>query len=196
MNARRVKKALLSYTKHELLEASKHLAEPLPASWLTELLAIDEGGDEIIARGDGFFEGSLAPSGDEHFLLRGEVRAPLSMPCGRCLGPANVDIQADMTILFAPAKPGRKVKGRTSADSEGEFEFDPSEAEMTFFEGDHVILDDVIREAIVLEIPISALCSEACPGINPTPVNLLDAPSHAIDPRLAQLAKFTDRLKK
>jgi uncharacterized protein len=194
MNTLRVKKAFLSYPKHELQDAPKHLAESLPASWLTELIAIE--GDELVARDDGFFEGELAPSGDELFLLRGIVRAHLSMPCGRCLGPAPVDIQGDVTILFAPVKPGRKVKGRTSADSEGEFEFDPSEAEMTFFEGDHIVLDEVLREAILLEVPISALCSEACPGINPTPVNLSDAPSRAIDPRLAQLAKFSDRLKK
>ena len=103
-----------------------------------------------------------------------------------------------------PAAAGRKPKGKTSKESEGEFEFDHDEADVATYDGETVVLDDLVREAIVLELPISPLCSEDCAGMRSDPslsrevVERLDQAK--IDPRLAPLAdlaaKMRDKLKK
>ena len=43
-----------------------------------------------------------------------------------------------------------------------------SEADLDEYDGERVVLDPFIREAILLELPSFPLCSEACPGIAPS----------------------------
>ena len=54
------------------------------------------------------------------------------------------------------------------ADSVGEeAELDEDESEVGFYEGDGVELNDVLREYVLLALPMQRLCSEACKGICP-----------------------------
>jgi uncharacterized protein len=62
-------------------------------------------------------------------------------------------------------------KGRWTREGDQDvYEFAGGEAEIDTYDGDEVVLDPYIREAILLEAPIFPLCSEACPGIGPLPV--------------------------
>jgi DUF177 domain-containing protein len=54
------------------------------------------------------------------------------------------------------------------ADGYGdEKEIDTGEAEMGFYEGDGVALNDVLREFILLTLPMQRVCRESCKGICP-----------------------------
>jgi uncharacterized protein len=86
------------------------------------------------------------------------------------------------------------VKGRRSKDSEGEFEFDRDEADVATYDGETVVLDDLVREAILLELPISALCSEDCAGMASDPAVAATLDKARIDPRLQKLAALRDKL--
>jgi uncharacterized protein len=44
---------------------------------------------------------------------------------------------------------------------------DPSEAEMGFYEGDGLELNDVLRENVLLALPMQRVCSASCKGICP-----------------------------
>jgi uncharacterized protein len=44
---------------------------------------------------------------------------------------------------------------------------DEGEAEMGFYEGDGVELNDVLREFVLLTLPMQRVCSEDCKGICP-----------------------------
>ena len=44
---------------------------------------------------------------------------------------------------------------------------DAEEAEMGFYEGDGLELNDVLREFVLLALPMQRLCSENCKGICP-----------------------------
>jgi uncharacterized protein len=48
-----------------------------------------------------------------------------------------------------------------------EYEFSAEEAEHDEYDGDKVVLDGFVREAILLELPNFPLCSETCTGISP-----------------------------
>ncbi|NUQ75433.1 MAG: DUF177 domain-containing protein [Polyangiaceae bacterium] len=95
------------------------------------------------------------------------------------------------------AAPG-SGKGSKKA-KEAEYEFSAEEAEHDTYDGETVVLDDFIREALLLELPNFPLCSEACPGIRPAepaPGALPSAASERVDPRLAPLGALKASLAK
>jgi uncharacterized protein len=63
-----------------------------------------------------------------------------------------------------------------------------------------VVLDGLVRDELVLGIPMIPLCSEDCPGIHPGPVQQTQDPSSAssgeprTDPRFAPLLALKGRL--
>jgi uncharacterized protein len=77
--------------------------------------------------------------------------------CDRCLEPASCPIDADFELYYRPVEEGY---GEEKAIDEGE-------AEMGFYEGDGVELNDVLREFILLTLPMQRVCSEDCKGICP-----------------------------
>jgi uncharacterized protein len=193
---------LLSISRKTLDEGSKEVRAALPADWLTRKLAIAEtdpgydGSPALTAKKDGRVDLRLTPSGGDNFLLQGDVHATIETTCGRCLGPATVPVDTTVTLLLVPevVEGKRSVKGRRSKDSEGEFEFDRDEADVATYDGDTVILDDLVREAIVLDLPISALCSEDCTGMASDPAVAQKLEAARIDPRLQKLAALRDQL--
>jgi uncharacterized protein len=62
-------------------------------------------------------------------------------------------------------KPHRE-KGKPMRAASPEYEFSSEEADVDEYDGETVILDPFVREAILLELPNFPLCSESCPGIS------------------------------
>ena len=50
---------------------------------------------------------------------------------------------------------------------EEEVEIDEGEAEIGFYEGSGMELEDILREQVLLALPMQRVCSEACKGICP-----------------------------
>lgn len=93
-------------------------------------------------------------------------------------------------------KHGSKTNGapkKGHAHEEEEYEFSSDEADQDTYDGETVVLDGFLREAILLEAPSFPLCSEDCPGIRPKPLPERGEP--AIDPRLIPLRALKTKLK-
>jgi uncharacterized protein len=97
------------------------------------------------------------------------------------------------------SKGGHAQKHEKHADKHGkhdtrdeEYEFSSDEADADHYDGETVVLDPFVREALLLEVPNFPLCSEACPGIRPAAAEEPSAPP--VDPRLSPLAALRDRL--
>ena len=58
-------------------------------------------------------------------------------------------------------------KGKSKVPRIAEYEFNSEEADHDEYDGETVILDPFVREAILLELPNFPLCSETCAGISP-----------------------------
>lgn len=185
---------LLSISRKSLDDGPKELRAALPAAWLSKKLALADNG--LTASSDGSVDMRFTPSGGDNFLLQGKVRATVDTTCGRCLGVAHVPVDTDVTLLIVPEKvaTARPVKGRKTKDSEGEFEFDPNEADVATYDGDTVVLDELVHEAIILEMPISPLCSETCAGMASDPAVAATLEKARVDPRLQKLAALRDKL--
>lgn len=188
-----MERPLLSISRKSLDDGPKEIRSALPAAWLARHLSVDE---SLSASTDGRVDLRLTPSGGDNFLLQGRVHATVDITCGRCLGPAKVPVDVAVTLLLVPEKDtsGRPVRGKRSKDSEGEFEFDRDEADVATYDGETVVLDELVREAIVLDLPISALCSETCAGMASDPAVAATLEQARVDPRLQKLAALRDKL--
>jgi uncharacterized protein len=178
----------------------------LPTDWLASELA----DAELTATHAGHFTGRLSRTGlgtgnPNEIVVRGRVRAELTTPCARCMDPAAVNVDTELTLLLKPAPSA--AKGPPKADrkrangngkapaktEEEEYEFTSEEADFDLYDGETIVLDPFIREAILLEVPNFPLCSDACPGIRPVDLERAE-PAPAIDPRLAPLNALRERL--
>jgi uncharacterized protein len=59
----------------------------------------------------------------------------------------------------------REPKKASRVKASSEYEFSSEEADSDEYDGEDVVLDGFVREAILLELPSFPLCSEACPGM-------------------------------
>lgn len=189
-----------SISIHDLDAGGKQFRFPVRAAWIDVMLAprgLDDvaaetgpgakraarEGDEVKASGDGDFDVRVSMSGND-VVVHGRLKADLVVPCARCLKPAAVHIDQTVTALMVPAADVKPTKG-----GDDDVELEAGDADVFPYEGDLVVLDDLVRDELVLEIPMIPLCSEDCPGISPPP-GMRAPPKPEIDPRLAPLLKF------
>jgi uncharacterized protein len=88
-----------------------------------------------------------------------------------------------------------RARGAKSSKGDDETEFEGEDADFDTYEGDEVVLDRFVREAILLETPIFPLCSEACEGIRPASDSATDSQDAVTDPRLLPLLELAKRRK-
>ncbi len=89
--------------------------------------------------------------------VKGHVSVHMQAECDRCLESADFPIDSGFELYYRPV-----------AESYGEeVAIDQSELEMGFYEGDGIALEDVLREYVLLALPMQRICSEFCKGICP-----------------------------
>lgn len=112
----------------------------------------------------------------EGILASGTVDAEYSGVCGRCLTDIARPVEVEFQDLFA--YPG---------DEETDFAV----------HDDHVDLEPLVRDAVVLSLPFQPVCQPDCPGIDPMTGEKLAANTQTeqvapIDPRWSVLQQITD----
>ncbi len=120
-------------------------------------------------------------------IVRGRLTGDLAFVCSRCAEEAAFQVDHSFTHVFieAAAK-ATKVPGEVDADDD---------LEVTYYDGDHVELEPLAAEEIVLALPVAPKCSEGCKGICQTcGKNLNEGPcvctSDVVDSRWARLKEI------
>jgi uncharacterized protein len=118
--------------------------------------------------------------------VKGHLNVQMEADCDRCLEPAKCPVDADFDLYYRPLAEGL---GDEKA-------LEPGEAEMGFYEGNGVELNDVLREFILLTLPMQRVCGEDCKGICPVcgqnrNQNKCACPSAPVDHRWAALKHLT-----
>jgi uncharacterized protein len=168
-------------------------AFPLRAAWIRGAL---EDSNVEPAGTDGKLEIRLSKSGTD-VVVRGSIRADLIVPCGRCLEPARVTVAEAISTLAVPHAAMRDARSREGQG--GEADLPPEDADMIPYDGDTLVLDDLVRDELLLGIPMIPLCSEGCEGISPpAPALAGQSPEppaeESIDPRLRPLLRLKKSL--
>jgi uncharacterized protein len=123
--------------------------------------------------------------------LRGRFAGKFEVPCARCVDPVETPLQADFDLIFRPA----------DADAEAlERSITAPETEIGYYQGDSLLLEDVLREQVLLALPVRTLCKPDCKGLCPRcgenrnshPCTCEVGPS---DPRWEALAGLRGRIK-
>jgi uncharacterized protein len=153
---------------------TENLVVPAPEGLGVEMVSVPKGADiELDLRLEAVMEG---------VLVSGTARVPVEGECARCLEPISKSVEVDFQELFV----------YTDTRSGGHAEDDERR-----LEGDLIDLEPVLRDTVVLDLPLSPLCREDCPGLcAECGVRLADAePGHhhdAVDPRWAALQGLID----
>jgi uncharacterized protein len=128
---------------------------------------------------------NLSKHGND-ILVRGHLEGELSLACGRCLEPFTAPVETYFDLLLVPAP--------TGAGPEEE-ELSAQELDVDFYTGETVDLEAIIREQIILMLPLKPLCTAICKGLcSHCGANLnretCSCKTEQSDSPLAQLAKL------
>lgn len=99
----------------------------------------------------------LAHTGGE-IRIQGRYNVVMSAECDRCLQKARFPLERNFDLFYRPMA----VIARDQ-----EVEIDEGEAEIGFYEHGGLELEDILREQVLLALPMQRVCSEACRGICP-----------------------------
>jgi uncharacterized protein len=123
--------------------------------------------------------------------VRGRLSGSVSTGCGRCLEDYELSVGQELDLFYLP-----HVQGRPQ-EQEEEVELTDREVVVGYYDGERLDLGEVLREQIVLGLPLRRLCREDCLGRCPScgqnrnQVSCACPPAEeTADPRLAPLRKL------
>ena len=123
--------------------------------------------------------------------LKGRYAGIFQVSCARCIEPVEVPVAAEFDLIFRPL----------SADSDiPERSITASETEIGYYQEDSLMLEDVLREQVLLSLPAKTLCKPDCKGLCPhcganrnlQPCSCEEGPG---DPRWEGLSGLRNRIK-
>ncbi|HEX4169719.1 MAG TPA: DUF177 domain-containing protein [Bryobacteraceae bacterium] len=90
--------------------------------------------------------------------VTGDLRVSIEGVCDRCLENAAYSVENHFDLIYMPAD---------EVATGGEDEIDEAGAEVGYYEGSGLELNDVLREVVLLALPMRLVCQEDCKGICP-----------------------------
>ena len=150
-------------------------------------------------------KGSLATSGraeviHEHrgpreivadIRLKGRYSGRFEVPCARCLEPVEAPLSAEFDLIFRPIG---------SDAGPAERSISAPETEIGYYQKDSLLLEDVLREQVLLSLPVRTVCKPDCKGLCPhcganRNTNPCSCEEAATDPRWEGLTGLRSRMK-
>ncbi|MER8027927.1 DUF177 domain-containing protein [Streptomyces bauhiniae] len=129
----------------------------------------------------------------EGVLVTGTARASAKGECVRCLEPVGLELEADFQEMFS--YPDADDRGRVIAEPGDDAEDDE---DRQYIEDGLIDLEPLLRDAVVLALPMQPVCQDDCQGLcSECGARLTDAPDHhhdATDIRWAALQGLADTM--
>ncbi len=94
----------------------------------------------------------------EDIRLVGDFSTQLELRCARCLEPLVRHVAGDFDLIYRPLGADAGIEERSIRGAE---------AEIGYYQGEGLLLEDVLREQVLLAVPLKAVCSESCKGLCP-----------------------------
>jgi len=179
---------------HDLDTHGKDFVFVLDQAWLSAVFAETPNVRGDASQGEGSVEVHAQRNGRE-ILVHGKAHARLITECGRCLQDVAIDVACELAALYAPTEAPR----RGAAPVDDDDDIDPDAPDREFYTGDQVVIDDLVRDYLLLELPMQPRCEPECDlplkpaASGPRPLagsNGKDLGEGAIDPRLMPLQKL------
>jgi uncharacterized protein len=162
----------------EIQEPGLELSQPIERRVLEQALADSDGFTLVSA--SALAAAFRKVSGQVH--VTGAFEAKLTCPCRRCTKAVALDVPVAFSLRMVRElpkpddedevddKPPRRRRHQKDDDEQAEsaasFELDEIDAEP--FDGKTIDLDPIVREQVLLALPVTVLCREDCKGLCPT----------------------------
>jgi uncharacterized protein len=91
--------------------------------------------------------------------VTGHLSVTMEADCDRCLEVARFPIAVGFDLFYRPSD--------TLYAAAEEVQIDEGETEIAFYEGAGLQLKDVLREHVLLSMPMQRVCGDQCQGICP-----------------------------
>lgn len=123
--------------------------------------------------------------------LRADYSGNVEVACARCLEPVEQPVAGKFDLIFRPL----------GVDADGsEHSISTSETEIGYYQNGGLVLEDVLREQVLLSLPARTLCREDCKGLCPRCGRDLnsetcDCDTTPVDPRWSALSDLASRMK-
>jgi uncharacterized protein len=115
---------------------------PLRAIGHAELIRENRGGRNVV----------------DDIRLVGSVSTEIENPCARCLEPVHNTVSEKFDLIYRPL--GVDAKGDEVAISE-------AETEIGYYQGEGLLLEDALKEQVLLALPVKRVCRSNCKGLCP-----------------------------
>jgi uncharacterized protein len=149
----------------EIQEKGLVLSESLKPALLSEALA-ESGGFKLVGAGKLSAEFKRVSG---RVILKGSLDIDATAPCKRCAKEVAVKVPLRFELRMVTEEPVRGDEGDADDDlgasMAGSFDLDAVDAEP--FDGKTIDLDPIVREQVLLALPLSVLCQEDCKGLCP-----------------------------
>lgn len=89
-------------------------------------------------------------------VVSGNIMADVQLQCSRCLKDFKRDLSFPFEAVFHPVE---QLKGEENHEIKAE------ELNMGFYSKDELDLTDLVKEQIMLNLPMKPLCNDFCKGI-------------------------------
>ena len=100
----------------------------------------------------------LLEESDGQLQIQGRITVEMAAQCDRCLGRARFPLDQSFDLMYHPM---------AEIAQDEEVAIDADEAEIGFYEGSGIELEIILREQVLLALPMQRVCSETCKGICP-----------------------------
>lgn len=100
----------------------------------------------------------LLPNTGGEVRIKGRLTTGMEAECDRCLGTAHLTIDAPFDLFYQP---------EPVHPAHEEISLDEGAAEIGFYQEPGLVLEEILREQVLLQLPMQRVCSEACKGICP-----------------------------
>ena len=186
----------LKFRVDDLLEEPREVRGEISASTLDEVLRGMLGELGYRATGPAHVRGHAYRSKRDVFV-EAELEATVAFDCVRCLEPLALTLARKIRHLLVPGKRDLAPVGEESMEAELHAEQDADE-DLDCYEGDTIDLVELLREDILLELPMNPTCVEASGARCARFDEVLSAPGAggepAVDPRWAPLLELKKKL--
>jgi len=148
---------------------------PLHTAGRAELIRENRGGKVVV----------------DDIRIVGNLSAQMEFRCARCLDPVKHDLKEAFDLVYRPlgVDAGRD-----------EVSISRAETEIGYYQGEGLLLEDVLKEQILLALPVKQVCSSECKGFCPQCGRNLNAEqcdcvTSMPDPRWAALEDIRKKLE-
>jgi uncharacterized protein len=148
---------------------------PLKASGRAELVRENRGGKNIV----------------DDIRLVGKFSTNVEILCARCLEPVQDSVAEEFDLIYRPQ--GVDASGEENSINQ-------AETEIGYYTGEGILLEDVLKEQVLLALPVKQVCNATCKGLCPhcgTNLNTgrCDCASPVSDPRWLALEDIRKKLQ-